>query len=141
MARPVWHATDQSGEGAGAEGTDGSDRLRGCCEALASRKGIDVVVMRVAELSSVTDHFVIASGHSRTQVQALADAVRERLLAEDRPALRCEGYAEARWICIDYGEFVVHVFLDEVRRYFDLERLWGDAPRDRFPPRSSAEPA
>jgi ribosome-associated protein len=115
--------------------------VQASCEALLSRRAADVVVLRVAELTSVTDHFVIASGTSRTQVQALADAVRARLLAAGCPALRCEGYAEARWICLDYGDLVVHVFLEEVRRVFDLERLWGDAPRRRVEAQAAATSA
>jgi ribosome-associated protein len=111
-------------------GTTG--RLRSCCDVLLAKKAFDVVVLHVTAVTSVADHFVIASGFSRTQVQSLADSVRERMERDGWRELRSEGYPEARWVCLDYGDVVVHVFLDEVRRYFDLERLWSDAPRERL---------
>jgi ribosome-associated protein len=116
------------------------ERVRTAYEALVAKKGREVTVLRVAELSSVTDHFLIASGSSRLQVQALADAVQERMADAGWRALRCEGYRDGRWVCLDYGDLVVHIFQDEVRRYFDLERLWADAPRV-VPPEATVAPA
>ena len=107
-------------------------RLETCCQALLAKKAYDVVVLDVGRLTPVADHFVIASGFSRTQVQAMADSVLERMAGEGYRARRSEGYADARWVCLDYGDVVVHVFQDEVRRYFDLESLWGDAPCQRL---------
>ena len=99
------------------------------CAALVGKKAFDVTVLDLTALSSVADHFVIASGNSRVAVQALADSLHEALAETgDRPLHR-EGYAEARWICLDYADVVVHLFQQDVRRYFDLERLWGDAPQ------------
>lgn len=97
-------------------------RVREAVEAAAARKAEDVVVLDLSQVSLVADHFVICSGASRIQVQAIADAVAERIGAR-----RLEGYGEARWVCIDGGDLVVHVFHRDVRGYFDLERLWGDA--------------
>jgi ribosome-associated protein len=99
------------------------------CATLVAKKAMDVTVLDLAALSPVTDHFVVASGRSRTAVQALADAVREAMEQVGERPLRTEGYAEARWICLDFGDVVVHLFQEDVRRYFDLERLWGDAPQ------------
>lgn len=96
---------------------------------LLEKKARDVVVCDVASVSSLADQFVIASAGSRVAVQALADAVRQGLEQQGRRPVRSEGYAEARWVCLDYGSVVVHIFLEEVRRYFDLERLWGDVPQ------------
>jgi ribosome-associated protein len=101
-----------------------SDRLRAVVEAAEGRKAEDLVVLDLSRVSIVADHFVICSGGSTLQVQAIADAI----AAEAGPA-RVEGYREARWICLDLGDIVVHVFHRDVRVYFDLERLWGDAPR------------
>jgi ribosome-associated protein len=97
--------------------------------ALVDRKATDVLALDMRKVTIVADYFVLATGNSRLHVQSLADAVAERLKAAGRPTLRREGYGEARWICIDYGDVVVHLFQAEVRRYFDLERLWSDAPR------------
>ena len=99
------------------------------CDALADRKGSRVTVLEVTKLSAVADHFVIVSAGSRIAVQTLADAVRQVVAADGGRVLRVEGYAEGRWICLDCGDAVVHVFQHEVREYFDLERLWGDAPQ------------
>lgn len=104
-------------------------RLDRICAVLLAKKASDVTVCDLGALSSVADHFVLASGSSRTSVQALADSLREELSAGGERPLRSEGYAEARWICLDYGDVVVHLFQHDVRRYFDLERLWGDAPQ------------
>ena len=101
-----------------------NDKLKAVVEAAESRKALDVVALDLANLSIVADHFVICSGGSTLQVQAIADAIK----AEAGPA-RMEGYREARWICLDLGDVVAHVFHREVREYFDLERLWGDASR------------
>jgi len=119
-----------------ATGSSGMAEVGWCLErvgtALLAKKAFDVTVCDVGAVSSIADHFVICSGTSRIAVQALADAVRESLAADGVRPLRSEGYAEARWVCLDYGDIVVHVFQQEVRRYFDLERLWGDAPQRRL---------
>ncbi len=104
------------------------ERLDRICTALVAKKAVDVTVLDIATLSSVADHFVVAGGRSRIAVQALADAVREAMAdAGDGPRL-VEGYTDARWVCLDFGDVVVHLFQEDVRRYFELERLWGDAP-------------
>lgn len=90
---------------------------------------MDILVLDMRKVTVVADYFVLATGTSRLHVQSLADAVISALALAGRPTLRREGYGEARWICIDYGDVVVHLFQAEVRRYFDLERLWSDAPR------------
>ena len=109
-----------------------TQRLAECCQALREKKAYDVAVLHVAALTPVADHYVVASGFSRRQVQTLADAVRERMGRCGYREVHCEGYTEARWVCIDYGDVVVHIFQDEVRRYFDLEGLWADAPQERL---------
>lgn len=87
-------------------------------------------MLEVGEVLAITDAFVITSGRNRRQVLTIAEEVEARVKAEGGPApLRTEGVDEAQWVLIDFGDFVVHVFLDEVRRYYELERLWSDVPR------------
>lgn len=93
------------------------------------KKANDVVLLDVHELLVITDVFVIASGNTRRQVQALIDAVEEALRDGGRRPLRREGQDDAQWVLLDYGDIVVHVFDTPTRAYYDLERLWGDAPR------------
>ncbi|MCU1460166.1 MAG: ribosome silencing factor RsfS/YbeB/iojap [Acidimicrobiales bacterium] len=97
--------------------------------AASAKGGLDVVALEVGEVLAITDAFVIASGTNRRQVLAMADEVEARVKAEGGPPpMRIEGLTEAQWVLLDYGDFVVHLFLDDVRRYYDLERLWADAP-------------
>ncbi len=98
-------------------------------DAAEDKKARDVVILDIRGLSVIADYFVICSANSRTQVQAIADGVRDKL--EER-GLRCrgmEGKDEAKWILIDFGDVVIHVFTEEERDFFNIERLWGDAPR------------
>ncbi len=99
-------------------------------EAIAEKKGLEPVAMDVAELLQITEVFLVASGTSRRQVQTLADEVREKLRddAELRP-LRVEGLEEGEWVLLDFGPLVVHLFQPDPRAFYDLERLWADAPR------------
>ncbi|MEM1043484.1 MAG: ribosome silencing factor [Bacteroidota bacterium] len=97
-------------------------------EAMQSKKAVDITVIDVREVSGVTDYFVIGTGESSLQVKAIADAVREQLKeAGERPWKR-EGTQHNQWVVLDYVNVVAHVFDRERRAYYDLERLWGDAP-------------
>lgn len=99
----------------------------------ANRRGREVVLLDLRELTSATDYFVIASGESDIQVKAIADRIEDRLEEEkDVRPWHVEGLRNARWVLLDYVDFVVHVFHHEARDYYDLERLWGDAPDMRF---------
>lgn len=104
---------------------------------LDEKKGVDLVLLDVSELLWITDAFVIASGNSRPHVQSLAEDIESQLKSEDRRPLRVEGKPEGKWILLDYGEVVVHVFQPETRDFYGLERLWGDAPRLTWEPLSS----
>lgn len=98
--------------------------------AAADKKGEDTVVLAVGPLLSITDAFVITSGGNDRLVRTLAEEVEARVKEGlGRVPLRVEGLGDARWILLDYGDVVVHVFLEETRRYYDLERLWSDAAR------------
>ena len=94
-----------------------------------SKKARDMVILDISELAVIADYFVICSANSRTQVQAIADAVEEVL---EKKGLRCkgiEGREEGKWVLMDFGDLVMHIFQDEEREFYGLERLWGDAPR------------
>jgi ribosome-associated protein len=97
----------------------------------ASSKTVDpTVVLDVGDLLGITDHFVITSGSNVRQVRTIAEEVEKRVKAQGGGSPRyVEGLDDARWVLLDYGQFVVHVFLDEARHYYNLERLWADAPR------------
>lgn len=82
--------------------------------------------------SNVCDYFVIASGTSTTQVGAIADHVERRMKEKGERLRHIEGAREGLWILLDYTDVVVHVFLDQTRRFYDLERLWADRPQERF---------
>lgn len=104
-------------------------------EAAAEKKAENVVAIEVAELLVVTDFFVIATGKSDTQVKAIADEVEHQLLERGRiKPIGREGLSEAKWILLDYGDLVIHVFQKPERDFYRLEKLWGDAPRLELEP-------
>ena len=94
------------------------------CALLSSKKAEDILIIDVAEKTTLCDYFVIASGHSSTQVRALCDHVEEKLSEEGLEPRRTEGTREGRWGVLDYGDVIVHVFNDESRLFYHLERLW-----------------
>jgi ribosome-associated protein len=96
---------------------------------VADKKAMDVVMLDMREASSITDYFLICSGGSERQVQAIADALDEQLTRSGIESLGVEGYREGRWILMDYGDVIVHVFSQETREFYDLERLWANAPK------------
>ncbi|OGK78457.1 MAG: ribosome silencing factor, partial [Candidatus Rokubacteria bacterium GWA2_73_35] len=91
-------------------------------------RATDLTVLDVRGISSVTDYFLVCSGRSTTHVETIVDAVRAELRTEGVRPLHAEGVAESGWVLLDYGDVLVHVFLEETRVYYALERLWGDAP-------------
>lgn len=96
-------------------------------------KPTSLVVLDLRGLCTFTNHFLICSAPSERQVRAIADKIDERLSAEKIKMLGREGYKEARWILLDYSDLIVHIFEEETRSYYDLEHLWGDAPRIQLP--------
>jgi ribosome-associated protein len=98
--------------------------------AAAAKTSDDVVVLSVGDVLGIADAFVITSGNNVRLVRTIVEEVEKQVKEAGGPApRRIEGLADAQWVLMDYGDFVVHVFLDEVRRYYDLERLWSDVPR------------
>jgi len=96
--------------------------------AALDRKAEDVIALDVRELTSYTDTFVIATASSDRQARAIADSITATARERDDSALGVEGYDEGRWVLIDLGNVIVHIFQEEARRDYDLERLWSDAP-------------
>src|SRR5581483_5407322 len=104
-------------------------RARLAADAIIDKKGTDVSVVRVADILAITDAFVIASASNTRQVKTIVEEVERALAAADGSRPRSvEGLGDASWVLLDYGDLVVHVFLDETRAYYDLDRLWADAP-------------
>ena len=93
----------------------------------SDKKASDIVLLRTAEVTTMADYFVIASGRSETQVQALSKAIVDELRDEGIKPLGVEGISSARWVLLDYGSVIVHLFAPEEREYYGLERLWSSA--------------
>ena len=100
-----------------------------CAQAALDKKARDLAVMDVGGLTTVADYLVICSGSSSTHLQAIADSILEKLSASDIEAWGTEGSGSGGWILLDYGGVVVHIFAEEVRLFYNLERLWGDAKK------------
>jgi ribosome-associated protein len=96
-------------------------------EIASDKKGNDIVMLRTAELTSMADFFVICSGRSDRQLSALSGAIVDELREDGIRPLGIEGRASSRWVLIDYGSVIVHVFAPEEREYYGLERLWAKA--------------
>jgi ribosome-associated protein len=105
-----------------------------CARASLDHKAMDLVILQVKNHSSVTDYFVICSGNSDRQVKAIAVHIEEKLKTKGFVPLGVEGKREGRWILMDYGDVVVHIFYQPVREFYELERLWSEAPRLPWPP-------
>src|SRR4051794_6014893 len=117
------------------------DQVRQWCvtaaQAADDKKGEDTVILEVGSVLAIADAFVITSGANARQVRTIVEEVENQVKESGGPApIRIEGLDDARWVLMDYGDFVVHVFLQEVREFYDLERLWGDAPVWDWSPRS-----
>ncbi len=109
------------------------DRALECTRSALDHKAYDLVVLETSALTSIGDYFVICSGRSDTQVQAIADGVRNHLSALGVEPLSVEGRERGQWTLLDYGDVVVHVFQVPVRTFYDLDRLWARAPRVALP--------
>lgn len=109
---------------------DGLELALAAARAAAENRGRDLVLLDLRELTAVFDYFVIATGTSRRQLHAMSEEI-DRVLQDELGDRRLgiEGYAESRWIVLDYGNVVVHLFDDEARSYYDLENLWAEAKR------------
>jgi ribosome-associated protein len=112
---------------------DLDERVLAALHAASEKKAIEPVVLDLRDIASFTDYFVIVSGQNERQVQAISDEIYEQLKKAGEAAARVEGYKTAEWILLDYGDFVVHVFEQKARKFYDLERLWRESKRVELP--------
>ena len=116
---------------------DTAEAADAAASAIDDKKGLDLVLLDVSSVIVLTDVFVIATGTSRRHVKTLAEEIEARLKGLDRKPLRREGVEEGTWVLLDFGDLVIHLFDEETRAYYELERLWRDAPRLAFEPAAS----
>ncbi len=109
--------------------TDSKTKSMLCLKAAIEKKAQDPVILELKGISSITDYFLICTGKSDRQVQAIAQGIEEALKKRGIRPIGQEGATQGRWILMDYEDVVVHIFLEAVRKFYDLEGLWIDAPR------------
>lgn len=110
------------------------ERARLAIHCASEKKAVGLTAIDLREIASFTEFFIITSGTNQRQVQAIADEIEEQLKKQlsERP-IRIEGYNTAEWILMDYGDFVIHIFEQKAREFYDLERLWRDAKKVQLP--------
>jgi ribosome-associated protein len=107
--------------------------IRLAVEAAQDKQAVDITVLKLAGTGSFAEYFLLCSGQSQPQIKAISDAIEERLDKHGKRLSHREGRAGAEWILLDYGDFIVHIFSERARQYYDLERLWRNAERIEFP--------
>jgi len=110
-------------------------------EAAQEKQALDVSVLNLSGSGAFADYFLLCSGSSQPQIQAIGEAIEERLHRHGRRVAHREGKSSAEWVLLDYGFFVVHIFSERARQYYDLERLWRNAERIEFHETSGPAPA
>jgi len=110
------------------EDIDGKEQVLLCVNASIKKKAKDLIILNVKELSSFADYFIICSGTSDRQVQAIAASIQEILKGYGILPLGVEGERLGKWVLIDYEDVIIHVFYEPIREFYDIERLWSDAP-------------
>jgi len=108
--------------------------------AAESKKAVNLTVLDLRDITSFTDFFVICTGNNPKQIQTIADEVAQKLKDEGERAISIEGYENAEWVLMDYGDMIVHIFSEQARAYYELERLWRDAKNVPIPAESLATP-
>lgn len=118
------------------------ERVRLAVEAALDKKAFELEVLDVTGLTAIADFFILCSASSERQTGAIYDSIEERVRIDgQQKPLLVEGTNPGRWILMDYGDFIIHIFTDETRRFYSLERLWGDAPNvtGEFAPAEAAK--
>ena len=105
------------------------DKTALCVTAAEDKKAFDCIVLDLRKYSTITDYFMICSGRSTRQVQAIAEGIEEMMGKKGVRPLGIEGKNEAKWVLMDYDDLIIHIFYEETRGFYDLERLWGSAPQ------------
>lgn len=107
--------------------------IRLAVEAAQDKQAVDITVLRLPGTGSFAEYFLLCSGQSQPQIRAISEAIEERLEKYGKRLSHREGKSGAEWILLDYGDFIVHIFSESARQYYDLERLWRNAERIEFP--------
>lgn len=102
------------------------DLKNAICKELDEKKAVDITVLNVSKLTVVADYFVICTGKSNRQIKALAEHLQEKLELDGVKCLRTDGMADGKWVVLDYGTVIVHIFNDDTRMFYCLEKLWSD---------------
>ncbi|MDQ7778198.1 MAG: ribosome silencing factor [Planctomycetota bacterium] len=110
-----------------------------CARIADEKKGENIVVLDMRKVFFLTDYFVLCSGLNPKHLQTIADEIRAQMKAKHAAALGREGYEAGAWILIDYGDFVIHVLQDKLRRYYELDHLWADASQVKWQKRAPAK--
>ena len=105
------------------------------CEAIDEKKGYDIVKIAVTKLTTLCDYFIVASGNSTANVKAIAEHLEEKLSKKEIEVKRMEGQTEGRWIAMDYGDVIVHIFNDETRHFYHLENFWEKGVHTKYEPK------
>lgn len=105
---------------------------RAIAAAASGKKARDIVILNMQGLTIATDYFIICSANSATQAKAIADNIEDALFQKGVAFIHKEGYREGEWVLLDYGDCVAHIFKEEDRQFYNLERLWADAPVTRY---------
>ena len=106
--------------------TSSKETVKAICELVAAKQATDIKIVNISGISDLADYFVICSGRSIPQVKAIFDHMEEQLESQGRFAIRKEGYSEGRWIAVDYGEVIVHIFHKDTREVYALDTLWNN---------------
>jgi ribosome-associated protein len=104
-----------------------------CAQAALDKKAYDLVILEVGEFTSIAEYFVICTGRSDIQVQAISRAIEEALAKAKTKPLAIEGYTHGQWILMDCGDVIVHIFYETARQFYNIEGLWGQVPRQQLP--------
>ncbi len=111
---------------------DFQDIARQCAHIADEKRAKDIQILNLDGMTDFADYFVIASGNNRRQLQAIAREIEKQFKKQKVTHLGTEGFGQASWVLLDYGSVIVHLFLPDVRRYYDFDLLWGDAPRVKW---------
>lgn len=111
--------------------------IRWAVEAAQNKQAVDITVLKLSGAVAFAEYFLLCSGRSQPQIKAISEAIEERLGREGVRLAHREGKVGAEWVLLDYGDFIVHIFSERAREYYDLERLWRNAERIDFPGREN----
>lgn len=115
--------------------------IRSAVEAAQDKQAVDITVLKLSGAGAFAEYFLLCSGQSQPQIQAIGEAIEEKLHRQGRRVAHREGKSSAEWVLLDYGDFVVHIFSERARQYYDLERLWRSVERMTFPAPSPHPPS